>query len=80
MGSAAIAGWIAHLAFWILLVWGRAIEELGTRGVAIFLSLWLAGFIGLPFVPYAEGLFASYVAVLDVALVFIVVKGDIKLT
>lgn len=72
--------WVAHAAFWIVLAWGWAAEELGARGAAIFVVLWIAGLLGLPHVPYGERLFSSYVALLDVALVLIVVKGDIKLT
>lgn len=80
LSPTAILVWIAHAAFWILVVWGWTMEELGTKGAAIFVVLWLAGLIGLPYVPYGGGLFSSWVAVLDVALVLIVVKGDIKLT
>jgi hypothetical protein len=72
--------WIAHAAFWIVLVWGWAAEELGVRGAAIFVVLWIAGLLGLSYVPYGEGLFSPYVAMLDIVLVLIVVKGDIKLT
>ena len=79
MGSATIGAWIAHIAFWVVLVWAWAAEELATRGVAVFLCLWIAGFVALQYFSY-HGLFAPYVAVLDVALVLIAVKGDIKLT
>jgi hypothetical protein len=79
MGSATIAGWIAHIAFWAVLAWAWAAGELATRGVALFLFLWIAGFVAAQYVSYA-GLFAPYVAALDVALVLITVKGDIKLT
>jgi hypothetical protein len=80
MGSAGIAGWIAHIAFWVLLPCGWLWDELGARGVALFLSLWLTGLFGLPFLPYGGFLFSPFVAVLDVALVFILFKGDVKLS
>ncbi len=64
-------------AFWALLGIGWFSNELGLRGTAVFLLLWLAGFFGLPFLPYGSALFAPYVAVLDIALVFAVFKGDI---
>jgi hypothetical protein len=79
VGSPAIAAWIAHVAFWMLLAWGWAIRELGVRAGAIFLLLWLTAFIGLPYVPYGAALFSSYVALLDVVLVLMIFKGDIPL-
>lgn len=55
-------------------------EDLRPKRIAAFLILWLAGLFGLPYVPYGAGLFTSYVAVLDLALVFIVLKRDVWLT
>ncbi len=80
MGSTAVAGWIAHLAFWLLVVGGAISGELRTKLAATFLIVWLMGIIGLPYLPYGAGLVTSFVAVLDVALVFIVFKRDVRLT
>jgi hypothetical protein len=80
MGSAVVAGWIAHVAFWTLVIVGAWSGELRPRGLAAFLILWVAGVFGLPYLPYGAGLFTSYVAILDVALVFIVLKSDVWLT
>ncbi len=80
MGSTAIAGWIAHVAFWTLVILGAWSEDLQPKRIAAFLILWLIGLFGLPLVPYGAGMFTSYVAVLDVALVFIVLKSDVWLT
>jgi hypothetical protein len=81
-GSPAIAAWIAHVAFWVLLVYGFAFGELTLKGLAVFLGLWLTGRIGLPYVPYdpARAMFSSFVAALDIALVFSIFKGDVRLT
>ena len=79
MGSALIAAWIAHVAFWVLLAYGWFFDELGPKGLAVFVALWLAGMFGLPFIPYGAALFSSFVAVLDIALVFIIFKGDVRL-
>jgi hypothetical protein len=49
------------------------------KGTAIFLLLWLAGFAGSRFVLYGM-LFTPYVAVLDIALVFVIFKSDVRLT
>ena len=80
MGSAAVAGWIAHVAFWTLVIVGAWSEDLSPRLIATFVILWLAGWVGLPYIPYGAGLFMSYVAVLDLVLVFIVLKSDVWLT
>src|SRR5262245_27351563 len=77
--SAQAAALIAHTGFWLLLVYGWFWEEIGPRGIAVFVGLWLAGFVGLRFVPYGDGLFPSFVAVLDIGLVFAIFKGDVPL-
>ena len=78
--SSAIAALIAHASFWVLLGYAWFWDELGHVGVAVFLALWTAGYIGLPYLPNGDGLFFSYVAVLDIVLVFVIFKGDINLT
>jgi hypothetical protein len=77
MGSAGLATWVAHAAFWALLAIGWFSDELGVRGVAVFVLLWLAGFFGLPYLPEGGLLVAPYVAVVDIALVFAIFKGDV---
>jgi hypothetical protein len=77
MGSAGLAAWVAHAAFWALLAIGWFSDELGLRGTAVFLALWLSGFFGLPFLPYGAALLPPFVAVLDIALVFTIFKGDV---
>ena len=49
------------------------------HGIAILLFLSFAGLFGLPHVPYGPAMFSSFVAVLDVALVFLIFKGDVRL-
>jgi len=51
MGSPAVAAWISQLAFGGLLVYGWAWGALASTRVAAFLLLWLAGRVGLPYVP-----------------------------
>jgi hypothetical protein len=79
IGSAGFAAWIAHLAFWILLAIGWAYQELQPRDRVAVVCLWLAGYFGLPFIPYGAALFSSFVAVLDIALVFMIFKGDVRI-
>lgn len=81
MGSPVIAALIAHAAFWLLLPYGWLWQEVTGRGVGVFLALWLAGLYGLPYLsPHGAMLFSSYVAVLDIVLVFLIFKGDVRLT
>jgi hypothetical protein len=78
--SSAVAALIAHVVFWIVLALGWLWEDLGPRQTATFAGLWLAGFFGLPHLPYGADLFPSFVALLDVILVILVFKGDVHLT
>jgi hypothetical protein len=80
MGSAMVAGWIAQAAFWTLLIIGAWSEDLGPKTLGLLVVLWLAGMFGLPHVSFGAGLSTPFVAVLDIALVFLVFKGDIRLT
>jgi hypothetical protein len=81
IGSPGVAAVIARWAFWILLATGWWRGELGPKGIAIFLLLWLVGLVGFLCAPSPyDGLFSPYVATLDVALVFAVFKGDVRLT
>lgn len=78
--SPGVAALIAHISFWVLLAYGWFWEEVGRVGVAVFLGLWAAGYFWLPNLPSGDALFPSYVAVLDIALVFIIFKGDVDVT
>jgi hypothetical protein len=78
--SAGIGALIAHVTFWVLLARGWFREELGVRGIVTFLALWTSGSYGLRFVPGGPPMFFSWVALLDVALVFVIFKSDVRLT
>ena len=69
----------AQIVFWLLLPIGWFCDELSGRGVVVFLALWAAGVFGLPYVPSGGGMVTSYLAVLDIALVFLIFKGDVRL-
>ena len=79
-GSAGIAALFAHAAFWALVACGLWMGELRLRGTSIFLLLWLAGYIGVSYIPNGAALFVPFVAALDIALVFAVFKGDVRLS
>jgi uncharacterized membrane protein len=80
MGSPAVASLIAHLLFWGLLLWGLLARDLRPRWALMFLLIWFLTPVGLSYVPYGPPLFPTVVAVLDIVLVFIVLKGDVRLT
>ena len=75
-----MAGWIAHIGFWTLLIVGAWSEDLGPKSLGVCVVLWLAGVFGLPHVSFGAGLSTPLIAVLDIVLVFLVFKGDIRLT
>jgi hypothetical protein len=78
-GSAALGGLIAHAAFWVLLGRGYFSDEMSMRACAIALALWAVGLFALPHVPYAPP-FGTYIAIIDIGLVFLIFKGDVRLT
>ena len=64
--------------FWILIAAGLMSGELRRTGTAVFVALWVAGFAASGRV-LGGTLFLPYVAVLDIALVLVIFKGDIRL-
>jgi hypothetical protein len=80
VGTPLITAWIGVVAFWCLVAWGMASAELSRRTVGVFLALWLLAYVGFDYlpVPYAA-MFPAFVALLDVALVLIIFKGDLRI-
>ena len=80
-GSASLAGYAAHVLFWAVLAIGSAFGELRPGVVVTFIVLWICGVFGLPRLSDTGGFFVTpYVAVLDIVLVFMVFKGDVRLS
>lgn len=80
MGSVGVAALVGHLVFWILVVWGYLTESLNVRSSVVFALLWLVPFSFLDALPSLAPFFTSYVAVLDIVLVFLLFRGDVRLT
>ncbi len=78
IGSPLVGWWIAHVAFWVLLA--LAARDRRWRTIGMIGALWIAGYIASGQVAALSLFFMSYVAVLDIALVFIVLKRDIRIT
>jgi hypothetical protein len=77
MGSPAVAGWIAHAAFLALILVGAG--ELGPKKTLLFLALWASGFAARSYLPLGPVLLTPYVAILDIALVLSILRGDIRI-
>jgi hypothetical protein len=81
IGAPAVAGWIAQLAFWVLLSLGVFFGELSRRAVFVFLVLWVVGYVGLPRLsPQSGAAVMPYTAVLDIVLVWLVFNRDVRLS
>ena len=78
MGSITVAGWIAHAAFWFLLVYGWAVDEIHATALAVFITLWVIARFGLPYLD-AAAFFTTSIAILDIVLVFLIFKADVPL-
>jgi hypothetical protein len=79
--SYAVAGWIAQLAFWVLLSLGVFFGELSRRAAIVFLVLWVVGYVGLPRLSPESGFAVMpYTAALDIVLVWFVFKADVRLS
>ena len=77
MGSSVVPLFVAHVVFWVVLLVGGT--EIGLRRSAVFVLLWVVGYVGSRWLPSSGLVFVSYVAVLDIALVLKVFKGDVSL-
>ena len=78
IGSPQVGWWISHVAFWVLLA--LAVRDGRWRTIVVIGALWIAGYIATRQVEPLSLFFMPYVAVLDIALVFSVLRRDIRLT
>lgn len=78
IGSPLVGWWIAHVAFWVLLA--LALRDRRWWTIGVIGTLWIAGYIASRQVASLGLFFMPYVAVLDIALVFVVLRRDIRLT
>ena len=76
IGSPLVAWWVAHAAFWILLA--LAVRDRRWRTIGVLGALWVIGYVASSQIPSLSLFFMPYVAALDIALVFIVLKRDIR--
>ena len=80
MGAVGLAAWIAMLLFPALLIVGALRGDIGRMGLVAFLVLGLIVWVALPrLVPFGAAYVTPALAVLDIALVFTVFKGDVRM-
>jgi len=80
MGSIGAASWIAKLTLVALLVKGWTSGELSPHALALFATLGAAVWILLPWLPNGANWITTALAVIDIALVFAVFKGDVRIS
>jgi hypothetical protein len=72
-------GLLPQILFCILLAAGWYLGRLGGRQILTFLAVWLAGVLAAGLFPLMSPLFTAYVALIDVVLILVIFKGDIKI-
>ena len=65
--------------FVVLLIWGWASGELGSKALVVFVALAAVAWIGLPRIANGANFVTVVLALLDIALVLIVFKGDLRI-
>ena len=68
---------LPFIAFWVLLFF--SFDELGFKGVAIAVLIWLALLVGFALAGISAHWFVAAQAILDIGLILIVFGGDIKI-
>lgn len=68
---------LPFLVFWILIIFTRG--ELGVKGVAISIGVWLGLLIGFMCVGISSYVFVAAQALLDVVLILAIFSGDITI-
>jgi hypothetical protein len=74
-----------NVIFVALLGVGFSVGALESWRAAVFVLLWLAGYVGLPHLSFGGRVFGSflfvpYVVLLDVILMIVIIRGDDKLS
>lgn len=79
MGSISVASWFAQVAFVALIVIGLWSGELRRTAATIFLALGISAWIVLPRFEDGVWFVTPVLAVLDIALVLVIFKRDIRI-
>jgi hypothetical protein len=80
IGSPGIAAFIAQVVFIGLIVWGWTSGELGWKSLSVFVVIFSVGFVTRWYVQFGEWFFPPVVAVLEIVLVLLIFKGDVRIS
>jgi len=69
---------LPHMVFWIILVVGWWMAELSNRQIGIFAALWLVAILFVSALPFGGYWMTAMVAIMDIALILKIFKGDIR--
>lgn len=74
---------VPFVLFWVLLFLGRG--ELGLKWILILIGLWAGALAGMTWIfhswPGLGGyLFMSFQAIVDIVLILVIFRGDIRIT
>jgi membrane-associated PAP2 superfamily phosphatase len=80
MGSITVAAFAARALFVGLLAYAYVRGELKRKTLAVFILLGLGVYVGLSRIPNGARFVTSALAVIDIALVFAIFRGDVRIT
>jgi uncharacterized membrane protein len=80
MGSITVAAFTARAVFVGLLAYAYVTGGLKRKTIAVFILLGLGVYVGLSRIPNGAGFATSALAVIDIALVFAIFRGDVRIT
>jgi hypothetical protein len=70
---------LPHAVFFVVLAVGWWLGELSSRRVGLFLALYVAAIAASPLVAGGVFWLTAFVALIDVVLILLVVKSDIRI-
>ena len=80
IGSPGIAAFIAQAAFIGLMVWGWLSGELAWKALTLFALAFIVGFVGRTYLQFGALFFPPVVAIMDIVLVLMIFKGDVRIS
>jgi hypothetical protein len=80
IGSPGIAAFIAQAVFVGLMIWGWLSGELGWKSLTVFALLFIVGFVGRSCLRGGAPFFPPVVAIMDIVLVLLIFKGDVRIS
>lgn len=70
---------LPHVVFWALMVAGWYLSQLSNRQIGVFVGLWLGSILLIPLLPSGGLWMTAIVAVMDIVLILLVFKRDIRI-